>query len=142
LELVHILGGDAAVRGVFAGKRYGDLVLGPGAGSADGGEGAAEIVEGEGGGFSAVAGDELEAGVVEEDGSIAVIGEDDEDGKDGVPEHVGMEERGLLRGVIGVGGEGYLFIGVGIMEGEGAGWNQRGHGEVPGEGGEDERGQD
>ncbi|MGC2210711.1 MAG: hypothetical protein WA532_11420 [Candidatus Korobacteraceae bacterium] len=57
-------------------------------------------------------------------------------------EHVGMEERGLLRGVIGVGGEGELFVGVGIVKGDAVGRDERRHGEVPGEGGEDESGED
>ena len=105
-ELVAVTLREAAVD--FVSSRQGDGKLVPGArsGSADGGKDALEIVERIGLGFAAVARDQLEMGVAEDDALIAVIAEDDEDGQDGVRQHFEMEERGFLRRVIGIGAEG------------------------------------
>ena len=73
---------------------------------------------------------------------IAVVGEDDEDGKDGVLPHFGMEERGLLRRVIGVGAKGELLLRVGVAGRHGGGRNQLGHDEVVGKSGEEQGGED
>jgi len=111
-------------------------------GGADVGEDAAQIVERVGLGFGAVAGDEFEAGVAENDDLAAIVGENDEDGQDGVLEQGGMEERCLGGRVIRVDAESELLLRVRVAAGHGGGRDELGHGEVAGKGGEDERGED
>ena len=140
LENVAIILRESAMGLVASGQREGDLILGAGARGSDVAEGAAQIVERIGSSLGAVAGDELEAGIAENDGLIAVIGEDDEDGQDGVLEHLGMEDGSPGGSVIRVGAKGELLLL--IARGHGGGRNQGRHDEVSGEGRDQERGED
>ena len=142
LEFVAIVLGESAVGFVAARQGKRNLIGGAGARGADGGESAAKIVERVGRSLGAVAGDELKAGMAEDDGLIAFVGEDNEDGKDGVLQHFGVEERGFVGSVIGVGTEGQLLARVGVVGSHRGCRNEAGHDEVAGVGGEDERGKD
>jgi hypothetical protein len=90
-EFVAIILRESAVRLVASGKGKRNLILGAGARRTERSECAPKIVERVGRGLGAVAGDEFKAGVAENDGFIASVGEHNEDGKDGVFEQPGME---------------------------------------------------
>jgi len=77
-------------------------------------EAAVEIVVGGSGDDVVVGGDELDAGVVEGEGAVAVVGDDDANGEEAVLE-VGEAEEGTVgREGAGVGGDGDVLGGVGI----------------------------
>ena len=86
--------------------------------SALGGEEAAvDVVVGGGGDPVVVGGDELDAGVVEGERGVAVVGEDDADGDEAVLD-VGQAEEVAVFGVVaGFGGDGDLLVGVGVEGG-------------------------
>jgi len=88
-------------------------------------EAALYVVVGGGGDFVVVDGDELNAGVVERDGCVAVVGEDDAYGKESVLDVGQAEEVAVFRVVAGFGGDGDVLVGVGV-EGDvlvcGFGW--------------------
>ncbi len=92
--------GDAGAGGGFAGE-----------------EAAVEVFVGGGALLVAFGGEELDAAVVEDEGLVAVVGDDDADGEEAVGD-VGEAEEGA--GVIveaGVGGEGDVLVGVGVVDG-------------------------
>ncbi len=72
------------------------------------------------GGLDAVAlgGDEDDAGVLEGDGLVAEVGDDEADGDDAVGEVVDAEEGGFVVGVVGLGGDGEMLVGVDFNGGE------------------------
>ena len=77
-------------------------------------EAAVEIVVGGGGDDVVVGGDELDAGVVEGEGLVAVVGDDDADGEEAVLD-VGEAEEGAVGGEgAGIGGDGDVLGGVGV----------------------------
>src|ERR1700677_2217450 len=88
-------------------------------------EAALDVVEGGGGDDVVVDGDELDAGIVEREGSVAVVSEDDADGDETVLD-VGETEEVAVFGVVArVGGDGEVFAGVGVEGGilaGGVGW--------------------
>ena len=89
--------GDLAAFGAFGGE-----------------EAALDVFIGGGGDDVVVGGDELDAGFVEEYGSVAVVGEDDADGDEAVLD-VGEAEEGAVAGIVaGVGGDGEVLVGVGV----------------------------
>lgn len=135
VEFVAIILRESAVGLVAARKRERNLVLGARARGADGGEGSAKIVERISRGLGAVSGDELEVDVAQDDGLVAIIGKDDEDGQDGVLEQLGVEERSLGGRVIRIGTESELLLRVRVVGSHGGGRNDAGHDEVPGKGG-------
>ena len=77
-------------------------------------EAALDVVVGGGGDRVVVGGDELDAGVVEGESGVAVVGDDDADGEEAVPEIGQAEEVAVFRAVAGVGGYGDVLVGVGI----------------------------
>ncbi len=86
-------------------------------GAAGGEEAAVDVVEGGGGDLVVVGGDELDAGVVEREGGVAVVGDDDADGNEAVLD-VGETEEAAVFGVdAGVGGDGDVLVGVGVEGG-------------------------
>src|ERR1035437_8902464 len=86
-------------------------------GALDGEEAAVDVVLGGGGDLVVVGGDELHAGVLEREGAITVVGDDDADGQQTVLD-VGHAEEGALFGVVaGVGGDGDVLVGVGVVGG-------------------------
>ena len=96
------------------GRGHGDF------GAADvayGEEDAVDVVVGGGGDDVVVGGDELDAGVVEGEGGVAVVGEDDADGEEAVLDVGEAEERAVFGIVAGVGGDGDFFVGVGVEGG-------------------------
>lgn len=97
------------------GKR--DLV-GVGAGI---GEAAVDIVRGSGGEFGVVGGDEFDVDVGDGDWLGAVVGDDEEDGKESVLAEVDGEYFGFVGSVVGVGGDGDLFVGMVVVRGIGFG---------------------
>ena len=114
---VGVVGGDFFVDGWMVdgdgwqGRGQGDF----GASYALHGEEAAlDVVEGGGGDDVVVGGDELDAGVVEGEGGVAVVGEDDTDWDEAVLD-VGEAEEGAVAGIVaGVSGDGEVFVGVGV----------------------------
>lgn len=112
-----------------------------GLGALQGEEAAVDLVLGGGGEGVARGGDELEAGVVELQGAVAVVGEDDADGQETVLD-VGQTEEGAELGVVaGVGGDGEVLPGVSVVGGVGGGGVGRRRGAVVGgAGGEAEEG--
>lgn len=63
-------------------------------------------------------GDEEDARVAEGNGAVAVIGDDEADGQYAVGEVVDAEEGHLLFSVVGLGGDGQLFVSVNFDGGE------------------------
>lgn len=86
----------------------------PAFGAFGGEEAALDVVIGGGGDDVVVGGDELDAGFVEEYGSVAVVGEDDADGDEAVLDVGEAEEGAVARIVAGVGGDGEVLVGVGV----------------------------
>ena len=87
---------------------HGDLGA---ADAAHGEEAAVDVVVGGGGDFVVVGGDELDAGVVEGEGGVAVVGEDDADGDEAVLDVGEAEEVAVFGVVAGFGGYGDLSLG-------------------------------
>lgn len=117
---VSVVFGDLLVDGLVVegdGRerhRQGNL---PALGALCGEEAALDVVVGGGGDDVVVGGDELDAGLVERDGGVAVVGEDDADGDEAVL-HVGKAEEVAVPGIVaGVRGDGELLFGVGIEGG-------------------------
>ena len=78
---------------------------------------AVEFFFGGGGNLVVVGGDELHARVFEREGAVAVVGEDDADGHQAVRE-VGQAEEGAELGVVaGLGGDGDVLVGMGVVGG-------------------------
>ena len=139
-------GGEAEVGIVF-----GDLFVDGGVVDGDGDDGnfsahggtggeeaAVDVLEVGGGDDVLVGGDELDADVVEGEGVVGVVGDDDADGDEAVLE-VGEAEEGAGFGVgAGVGGDGDFLVGVGVeADVLGGGFDGgRGPGLVGGVGGE------
>ena len=94
------------------------------------------------GGLDAISlgGDEDDACVAEGDGLVAEVGDDEADGDDAVGEVVDAEEGGFVVGVVGLGGDGEVLVGVDLDGGEvGGGLDGRGF-VVGGAGGRDGEG--
>ena len=80
--------------------------------------GAALYIFGLGGGdLVSGGGDEIDARLVEADGLVAVVGDDDADGHEAELEVVHAKAAGFVFGVVGVGGDGDVFGGVGVEGG-------------------------
>ena len=77
-------------------------------------EGALGIARLGGGNLVAGRGDEVDARVVERDRRVAFVGDDDADGDDVGGGVVDAKDRGLLRGVVGVDGDGEMVVGVAL----------------------------
>ena len=86
-------------------------------GALGGEEAALDVVVGGGGDLVVVDGDELDAGVVERERGVAVVGEDDADGDEAVLDVGQAEEVAVLLVVAGFGGDGDLLVGVGVEGG-------------------------
>ncbi len=86
-------------------------------GAFGGEEAALNVVVGGGGDLVVVDGDELDAGVVEGDGGVAIVGEDDADGKHAVLDVGETEEVAVFGVVAGVGGDGEVLVGMGVEGG-------------------------
>ncbi len=67
-----------------------------------------------GGNFVAGGGDEVDARVVEGDGRVAFVGDDDADGDDVGGGIVNAEDGGLRLGVIGIDRDGEMVVGVAL----------------------------
>ena len=80
-------------------------------------EAAVEVVVGGGGLFSAIARQKLDADVVEFEGLVAVVGDDDADGQEAVRGIWQAEEFAVVDLVAGVGGDGDFFGGVRLADG-------------------------
>ncbi len=78
---------------------------------------AIDLVFGGGGDLVVVGGEELDARVVEGEGAVAVVGDDDADGEQAVLEVGEAEEGAGVRVVAGVGCDGDLFVGMGVVGG-------------------------
>ncbi len=92
-----------------------------GLGAVEGEEAAVDVVLGGGGDLVAGGGDELEACFVELEGAVSIVGEDDADGEEAVLD-VGETEEGAEFGVVaGIGGDGEVLVGVGVVRGVGGG---------------------
>ena len=104
-------------------------------------EAAVDLVLGGGGKGVVGGGDELEAGVVELEGAVAVVGDDDANGQEAVLD-VGQAEEAALFGVVArVGGDGDALAGVGVVGGVlGGGLGRRCGAVAGGAGGEAEEG--
>jgi hypothetical protein len=83
--------------------------------AADGEQAAVELFEVGGGDAVVVGGDELHAGVVEREGGVAVVGDDDADGDHGVGDVGEAEELAVPLVVAGVDGDGDVFAGVAVV---------------------------
>jgi len=106
------------------GRGHGDLGA---LGALEGEEDAVEVLVGGGGEDVVVGGDELDAGVVEGEGAVGVVGDDDADGEEAVLD-VGEAEEAAVGGLgAGIGGDGDVFFLVGV-EGEVLGGGQGGWG--------------
>src|ERR1035441_6883261 len=118
-EVVVILGDFLVDRGALDGNRNERDV--DGLGAVVGEDAAVDVVFGGGWDLLLVGGDELHAGVVEREGAVAVIGDDDADGQQAVVD-VGQAEEGAKLGVVaGIGGDGDVLVGVGVERGVGVG---------------------
>jgi len=89
-------------------------------------EAAVEVFGGGGGDFVVVGGDELEAGFIEGEGGVGVVGDDDADGDEGVADVREAEEGAVFGVVAGVDCDGDFFVGVGIDSGVFGGGTGRG----------------
>jgi hypothetical protein len=129
-EVVVVLGDALVDGGAFDGD--GDERDAHGLGAVQGEDAAVDLVQGGGGEGVARGGDELEAGVVELKGAVAVVGEDDADGKEAVLD-VRQTEEGAEPGVVaGVGGDSEMLAWVGVAGGVGGGGLGRRRGAVVG----------
>jgi hypothetical protein len=114
-EVVFVLG-DLLVDGRVVDGEGDDGELG--AHRVFGGEEAAvDLFVGGGGDLVVVDGDELHAGVVEGEGAVAVVGDDDADGEEAVLDVFEAEEAAGPGVVAGLGGEGDVLGGVGVEDG-------------------------
>ncbi len=119
-EVVLVLGDlfvdGLVVEGGWEGRGSGQRYLS--AFDALGGEEAAlDVVIGGGGNLVVVDGDELDAGVVQRERGVAVVGEDDADGDEAVLD-VGEAKEVAVPGVVaGFGGDGDLLFGVSVEGG-------------------------
>jgi 3-deoxy-D-manno-octulosonic-acid transferase len=115
---VVVVEGDVFVDVFFAdGDGDGEAEGEAGAGGGLHGEEAALEIFGGGGGDGVVVGvDEDDAGVVEGDGELGVVGDDDADGEHVVVEVFEAEGWGVF-GVAGLGGDGDVLEGVGVVQG-------------------------
>jgi len=118
-EVVIVLG-DLLVDGWVVdsdggnGGGHGDLGA---LGAFEGEENAVEVLVGSGGEDVVVGGDELDAGVVEGEGAVTVVGDDDADGEEAVLD-IGEAEEVAVAGLgAGIGGDGDVLVLVGV-EGE------------------------
>ena len=112
-----------------------------GLGAVQGEEAAVDLVLGGGGEVVVGGGDELDAGVVEREGAVAVVGEDDADGQQAVLDVGQAEEAAQLGVVAGVGGDGDVLVGMGVVGGVlGGGLGRRSGPVVGGAGGQAEEG--
>lgn len=127
---VGVVFGDLLVEGLVVGgdggKRHGQWNRAP-LDALGGEETALDIVEGSGGDDVVVGGDELDAGVVERESGVAVVGEDDADGDEAVLD-VGQAEEVAVFGIVAwVGGDGKVLVRVGVEGGVlgcGFGWGR------------------
>ena len=86
-----------------------------GPGGAFGGEEAAVDVVVEGGRDDvAIGGDELDAGLIECEGGVAVVGDDDADGNEAVLDVFEPEEAAVSGVVAGLGGDSDLLVGMSV----------------------------
>jgi len=106
---VRFAGGD----GYGDWQRQRDLAA---SGGFEGEHAAFEVVVGGGGDGGAVGGDEVDAGVVEVDGEVGVVGDDDADGQEAVGVVVEAGVRGGFFGVAGFDGDGEVVGCVGFVE--------------------------
>ena len=88
-----------------------------GLGAVHGEDAAVDVVFGGGGDLVVVGGDELHAGVFEREGAVGVVGDDDADGQQAVLDVRQAEEAALLGVVAGIGGDGDVLVGVGVVGG-------------------------
>jgi hypothetical protein len=105
-------------------------------GGLDGEEAAVDVALGGGWDLLVVGGDELDACIGQGERAVGVVGDDDADGQKAVLD-VGQAEEGADLGVVaGVGGDGEVFVWVGVVGGVGGGgvggrrgrWMGRGRG--------------
>jgi len=85
------------------------------------GEAAVDVFGGSRCELGAIGGNERDLHVGDGDGLVAVIGDDEEDGKESVLAEVHRENFGLVGSVVGIGGDGDLFVGVIVVRGIGFG---------------------
>ena len=85
-------------------------------------EAALDVVVGGGGNDIVVDGDELDAGFVERERGVAIVGEDDADGDKAVLD-VGETKEVAVFGVVArVGGDGEVLVGMGVVRDILVGW--------------------
>ena len=85
-------------------------------------ETAVEVVEGGGGDLVVIGGDELDAGVVERELSVAVVGEDDADSDEAVGDIGKAEEVALFDVVAWLGRDRDMLVGMRVEGGVLIGW--------------------
>jgi 3-deoxy-D-manno-octulosonic-acid transferase len=107
-------------------------------------EAAVEIVVAGGGFLASVGGEELDADVVERERLVAVVGDDDADGQEAVRDVGQAEKLTVLFLLAGVGCDGDVLVGVGLVEGVLGGGLDRRRGArlVGGDGGRGQQEQD
>lgn len=120
-------------RGVVGDRRSGDVL---GLKVFEAKEAAVHFVGCGGGQLGAVGRDELDADVVQVEGGVAVVANEEADGEKAVAGVVEPEEVGLAAGFERLGGDGDLFLVVGVARGDGRdlgrGWGLSGGGEACG----------
>ena len=79
------------------------------------GEATIEIVRIDGCELGAIAGDQLDSHIDDGDGLIAIVGDDEKDGQESVIGEIDGENFGFLGIVVGIGGDGDLFVAMEIM---------------------------
>ncbi len=88
-----------------------------GLGAFEGEHAAVEVFEIGGGELVVVGGDELEARLVEVEGVVAVVGDDDPDRDHGVSDVREAKEVAVLLGVAGIDGDGDVLVSVSVVGG-------------------------
>ncbi len=69
-----------------------------------------------------IGGDELDTCLIEREGSVAVVGDDDTDGDEAVLDVLEAKEVAVFRVVAGLGGDGDVLVGMSVESGVLIGW--------------------